>query len=92
MSEAFQITLISSFLSLPSSTTLLILATAECPWHELPENLKKVFSNVGSESFTIPAPSLKQRKQFFYQVLLEKPLLPPPALPRFLSGEISYAI
>ncbi len=87
-SETFQVTLFSSLSSLLPSTPLLILATAECPWEELPAKLKEVFADVGSQTFSVLPPSLDQRKQFFYDVLLEKPFHPPPSRPKLVSGEL----
>ena len=46
--ETFQATFTSSLLSLPPSTSLVVIATAECPWNELCPSLKKLFSFVSS--------------------------------------------
>lgn len=86
-SETLQMTLLSLLSSLPPSTPLLVLATAECLWEELPPRLREVFADSAAQSFTVAAPSLEQRKQFFYEVLLEKPFQPPPPKPVMLSGE-----
>lgn len=83
--DTFQATLLSALSSLLPSTPLLILATAECLWEELPAKLREVFGDVGSQTFTVLPPSLEQRKQFFYEVLLEKPFLPPPSKPKPLT-------
>ncbi len=85
-SETFQMTLLSSLTSLLPSTPLLVLATAECLWEELPPKLKEVFPDTGSQAFNVVPPTLDQRKLFFYEVLLEKPFLPPPSKPKLLSG------
>ena len=47
--ETFQATFTSSLLSLPSSTSLVVIATAECPWSELCPSLKELFSFVSSK-------------------------------------------
>ena len=86
-SETFQMTLISSLSSLLPSAPLLVLATAACQWEELPDRLREVFPDAGSQSFAVVPPSLEQRKLFFYEVLLEKPFLPPPPKPKLLSGK-----
>jgi len=86
-SETFQVTLISSLSSLPPSTPLFILATTECMWEELPDKLRALFGNTDTHSYMVLPPDLNQRNQLFYDVLLEKPLQPPPHTPRFLSGE-----
>ena len=55
-------------------------------WQELPDKLKAVFGDAESHSFVAPTPDLSQRKQFFYDVLLDKPIQSPPPVPRLLSG------
>ncbi len=86
-SDTFQMTLLSFLSSLLPSTPMLVLATAECSWQDLPSQLQEVFPDAGSQSFSVEPPSLEQRKVFFYEVLLEKPFLPPPPKPKLLSGE-----
>ena len=44
--EAFQAMFLSTLHSLPSSTAILMLATSECPWGELPAALREVFEGV----------------------------------------------
>ena len=44
--ETFQSTLTSSLISLPPSTSLIVVATAECTWQELSPSLKQLFSSV----------------------------------------------
>ena len=44
--EALQATFLAALLSLPSSTPLLVLATAEEKWAELPRPLRDVFRGV----------------------------------------------
>ena len=85
--ETFQATLNSALSSLLPSTPLLVLATAECQWEELPSRLKDIFADVGSQSFTLTVPSVDQRMRFFYNVLMEKPFQHPPSRPKLLSGE-----
>ena len=46
--ETFQVTFISTLLSLPPSTSLVVIATAECQWSELCPSLKKLFSFVST--------------------------------------------
>ena len=90
--ETFQMTFLSCLSSLPPSTPLLVLATAECPWQQLPERLRSVFMDTGSRFFTVRGPSLNQRKKFFYKVLLEKPFQPPPPKPLPLSGMPVFSV
>lgn len=85
-SATVQVTLLASLSSLPPSTPLFILGTAECKWEELPGDLRDVFGDASSHSFMLPTPSLVQRKQFFYDILLVKPLQAPPPVPTLLSG------
>ena len=44
--ETFRATFTSSLLSLPPSTSLVVMATAECPWRQLCPSLKCLFSLV----------------------------------------------
>ena len=44
--ETFQVTFTSSLLSLPPSTSLVVIATAECPWSTLSPSLQNLFSFV----------------------------------------------
>ena len=44
--ETFQAMFLSTLHSLPSSTAILMLATSECPWGELPAALREVFEGV----------------------------------------------
>jgi len=80
--ETFQAMFLSTLLSLPSSTPLLVLATSECPWSELPSALREVFKGGSNELFVARRPSLEQRQLFFFPVLLTKPTQPPPPRPR----------
>ena len=44
--ETFQAMFLSTLHSLPSSTPILMLATSECHWGELPAALREVFEGV----------------------------------------------
>ena len=44
--ETFQAMFLSTLHSLPSSTPILMLATSECPWGQLPAALREVFEGV----------------------------------------------
>ena len=138
--ETFQATFTSCLLSLPPSTSLIVIATAECPWNDLPSSLKRLFDMVSiyqyilvvslttslplslsppsllpslsfppslppslplflppsllksCETFSVTSSLREERKRFFADVLLFKPLQPSPNIPPTNGGIVSLSI
>ncbi|XP_072539266.1 ATPase family AAA domain-containing protein 2B isoform X2 [Salminus brasiliensis] len=80
--EAISDTVKSTFLTLlqdvPSFTPLLILATAECRYQQLPEEVKCIFSHSYEEVVCLQTPGEEDRRRFFTDLILVQAARPPP--------------
>ncbi|NP_001352895.1 ATPase family AAA domain-containing protein 2B isoform 1 [Danio rerio] len=80
--EAISETVKSSFLMLlqdvPSFTPLLILATAESVYQQLPDELKCIFSRSYGEVFCLSMPGEEARRKFFSDLILVQAAKAPP--------------
>ncbi|KAF5908528.1 ATPase family AAA domain-containing protein 2B [Clarias magur] len=79
--EAISDTVKSTFLTLlqdvPSFTPLLILATAEISYQQLPEEVKCMFSRSYGEVMCLTTPGEEDRKKFFSDLILVQAARPP---------------
>uniref|UniRef100_A0A672S1G3 ATPase family AAA domain-containing protein 2 n=1 Tax=Sinocyclocheilus grahami TaxID=75366 RepID=A0A672S1G3_SINGR len=80
--EAISETVKSSFLTLlqdvPSFTPLLILATAETIYQQLPDELKCIFSHLYGEVVCLSMPEEEARRKFFSDLILVQAAKAPP--------------
>ncbi|XP_056619709.1 ATPase family AAA domain-containing protein 2B isoform X2 [Triplophysa dalaica] len=80
--EAVSETIKSTFLTLlqdvPSFTPLLILATAETVYQQLPEELKCIFSHSYGEVVCLTTPAEEARRRFFSDLILVQAAKAPP--------------
>uniref|UniRef100_A0A8C2DSU7 ATPase family AAA domain-containing protein 2 n=1 Tax=Cyprinus carpio TaxID=7962 RepID=A0A8C2DSU7_CYPCA len=80
--EAISETVKSSFLTLlqdaPSFTPLLILATAETNYQQLPDELKCIFSHSYGEVVCLSMPGEEARRKFFSDLILVQAAKAPP--------------
>ncbi|XP_026114018.1 ATPase family AAA domain-containing protein 2B-like isoform X1 [Carassius auratus] len=80
--EAISETVKSSFLTLlqdvPSFTPLLILATAETIYQQLPDELKCIFSHSYGEVVCLSMPGEEERRKFFSDLILVQAAKAPP--------------
>ncbi|KAB5539855.1 hypothetical protein PHYPO_G00093960 [Pangasianodon hypophthalmus] len=79
--EAISETVKSTFLTLlqdvPSFTPLLILATAEISYQQLPEEVKCIFSRSYGEVVCLTTPGEEDRRKFFSHLILVQAARPP---------------
>uniref|UniRef100_A0A8B9KTC8 ATPase family AAA domain-containing protein 2 n=1 Tax=Astyanax mexicanus TaxID=7994 RepID=A0A8B9KTC8_ASTMX len=80
--EAISDTVKSTFLTLlqdvPSFTPLLILATSESRYQQLPEEVKCIFSRSYGEVVCLQTPGEEDRRKFFTDLILVQAARPPP--------------
>ena len=87
---------LSTLHSLPSSTAILMLATSECPWDELPAALREVFEGVRNAcTCTVPEKIDMQCAPFFLLLppcFLPFSILPPPFPPPTSSFSSTFLL
>ncbi|XP_063079492.1 ATPase family AAA domain-containing protein 2B [Engraulis encrasicolus] len=80
--EAISDTVRSTFITLlqdiPSLSPILILATADCPYTQLPEEVKAIFSRARGEVVCVSPPGEEERRKFFSELILEQAARAPP--------------
>lgn len=81
MSDTFKATFTSVINTLPHDLSMLILATSECLPADLPQSLQQIFPVTADGCYLTTPPSLDDRRCFFYDVIMSKPLCNPPSKP-----------
>ncbi|XP_056458216.1 ATPase family AAA domain-containing protein 2-like isoform X1 [Gadus chalcogrammus] len=69
---ALRATFLSLLRSIPSFSPILLLATCNLPYHRLSPELKELFCLDYGEVFNVPAPSSRERRDFFEDLILNQ--------------------
>uniref|UniRef100_A0AAR2LCL2 ATPase family AAA domain-containing protein 2 n=1 Tax=Pygocentrus nattereri TaxID=42514 RepID=A0AAR2LCL2_PYGNA len=78
ISETVKSTFLTLLLDVPSFTPILILATAESIYQQLPEEVKCIFSRSYGEVVCLRTPGEEDRTKFFSDLILVQAARPPP--------------
>ncbi|XP_033644751.1 ATPase family AAA domain-containing protein 2-like isoform X1 [Asterias rubens] len=76
--ETTRATFLTLLEDLPSSSPVLILATSEFPLHEVPVQVRELFSSQRDEVFRMRLPSPEERHAMFEALILHQASKPPP--------------
>jgi hypothetical protein len=76
--NAFHSIFLSLINAIPSSTTIVLVATAECPFSSLPDELQGPFSRITSNIYEVDTPNEISRRSFLEDLFLDYPLRLPP--------------
>ncbi|XP_031438044.1 ATPase family AAA domain-containing protein 2B isoform X2 [Clupea harengus] len=70
VSDTVRSTFITLLQDIPSLSPILILATADCPYTQLPEEVKSIFSRARGEVVCLCPPGDEERRKFFSDLIL----------------------
>lgn len=77
LNETVQETFLTLLHDLESNAPLLIIATSDCHYHELPSQIQDMFDINEGEVLRMENPISNERREFFSSLLLQKVFLPP---------------
>ncbi|XP_039235783.1 ATPase family AAA domain-containing protein 2-like isoform X2 [Pipra filicauda] len=63
--------------NIPRFTPVLLLATSDVQYRDLPEEIKALFNNEYEEVFKVPRPTCAERRHFFEELVMKQAAQPP---------------